>query len=371
MEAYVEELCGALWESGRVDRVTVVTSRLPGGDAAERAPSGTTVFRYPAADVITNFPLPMPSRGLGRSLRAAGKPRPDVVIGNTRFFPASLLALAQSRGLGVPYVHIEHGSDYVQLDNPAVAAVARGYDRTIGRTVLRQADHVIAISEAARGFVAELARRSVPVVYRGLPLSALAQTPAAPDAERLATGRPILVYAGRLIDGKGVRDLVEAVSRLEPAVLCVMLGDGPRREDLEQQAREHAVEDRFAFLGYRPEEEVVAWMKAADVVVNPSYTEGLPTSVLLAAACQRAVVATDVGGTREATPDGEAALLVPPRDPAALAAALQRVLDDPGLRARLAAAGFERVRGRFDWQRCVESLLALSSDRVPRAGAPH
>ena len=321
VEAYVEELTGALWATGRVHGLTVVAPALPGGAAVERDANGTRILRYPGFDAISNFPVPRPSPATARCLAASTSPRPDLILANTRFFLSSALALGQARRLGVPYVHIEHGSDYVQLDQRWAAAAARFYDQSLGRTVLRRADGLVAISEAARDFVERLSGRTPQVVYRGLPLARLASVERAVDVAALAAGRPVVVYAGRLIDGKGVRDLVEAVGGLADEVLCVVLGDGPRREDLERQAAE-AAPGRFVFEGYVAEERVIACMKAAHVVVNPSYTEGLPTSILLAAACGTAVVATDVGGTREISPHGEVGLLVraPPARPPALRA---------------------------------------------------
>ena len=365
VEAYVEELTEALWVSGRVEALTVIAPALPGGAALEHDARGTRILRYPGVEPIANFPVPRPSRALARCLATAIDPAPDLVVGNTRFFPASAVALCQARWLRVPYLHIEHGSDYVQLDQRWAAAAARAYDHTLGRTVLLRADRVVAISEAASGFVERLTGRSPEVVYRGLPLQRLASVASAPDAPGLAAGRPVLVYAGRLIDGKGVRDLVEAVGGLAEDVLCVVLGDGPRREDLERQAEARAP-GRFAFLGYVSEDHVIAWMKAADIVVNPSYTEGLPTTVLLAAACGTAVVATDVGGTREICPNGEAGLLVPPRNPELLRRALQRLLADPAERERLGDGGRTRAARLFDWPRCAEALLSVSGGAARR-----
>lgn len=361
VETYVEELTGALWATGRIESLTVVAPAIPGGTAVEWDDHGTRILRYPGFDAIANFPVPRPSPATVRCLAASAWPRPDLVAANTRFFLASALALGQARRLGVPYLHIEHGADYVQLDQAWAAAAARLYDRSVGRTVLRQADRVVAISEAAGAFVERLADLSPEVVYRGLPLKRLAAVE--PVAAR--DGRPLVVYAGRLIDGKGVRDLVEAVSGLTGEVRCVVLGDGPRRADLERQAAADAP-GRITFEGYVPEDEVIAWMKAADVVVNPSYTEGLPTSVLLAAACGTAVVATDVGGTREICPDGEAGLLVPARRPELLRSALQRLLDDPMLRERFGAAGRLRAARLFDWPRCAEALLRVSAVEAAR-----
>jgi glycosyltransferase involved in cell wall biosynthesis len=348
LETYVEELHDALWATGQVEAITVVTPSLPeGAPEREDEPNGTRIVRYPAFEVIPNFPVPrFVSRGWRRAWREGSAMGPDVVVGHTRFFVPALAALVHARRLGAPYVHVEHGSDFVQMGRWWAGAAARVYDHTFGRLVLRRADVVIAISAAAADFVQRLAGVEATVVYRGLPLARLAAAKPPVEAAELAGGRPLIAYVGRLIDGKGVADLVDAVAALSDDALCVIVGDGPCRADLEARSRRHG--ERFLFTGYLPEDEALSWVAAADVVVNPSYTEGLPTTVLWAAALGRGIVASDVGGTSEVVTHESSALLVAPRDVEALRHALARVLADPQLRARLGAAARADVRSRFD-----------------------
>jgi len=214
------------------------------------------------------------------------------------------------------------------------------------------------------------------VVYRGVDRARLEAIPPSAELARLADGRVTVAFIGRLIDGKGVGDLIEAVARLDgERPFCAVVGDGPRRSQLESLARERGLDAEVAFLGYRTEEDVVAIVKAADIVVNPSYTEGLPTAVLLAALCGSAVVATDVGGTREVVEDGTSGLLVPPRDVGALSVQLARAAGDPDLRVRLGAAARDHASQRFDWEPNVDAFLALAgfspgSEPARRAPAP-
>lgn len=362
LETYVEELNHALWATGAVEAITVFAPDLPAGAPRdEREDEGTRVIRYPAVEAIPNFPVPRVwTRRWWRALRTATAVRPDLVVGHTRFFVATALALVHARRLRVPYVHVEHGSDFVQMDRRWAGAVARLYDETLGRLVLRWADVRIAVSAAAAGFVRRLARVEATVVHRGVPLERVAAARPAGGAAELAGGRPLIVYVGRLIDGKGVADLVAAVGGLDHEVCCAVVGDGPRRADLERQAAAGRRE-RFAFLGYLPEREALGWVLAADVVVNPSYTEGLPTTVLWAAACGRAVVATDVGGTPEVISDGETGMLVRPRDVEALRAALEALAGDPSRRSRLGAAAERDVRERFDTRDGAARWLAAAT----------
>jgi glycosyltransferase involved in cell wall biosynthesis len=352
LEGYVRDLNDELIRLRLVDAITVLTPRIPpDGAPAERLAEGYCVVRHPAVDLIPNFPCPALWRlGFWRGLRPFVQPRRhDLVICHTRFFLSSLAALIYSRVSGLPLIHVEHGADYVHLESPLRSAVARLYDATLGRLVLCHAQAVVAISQAAARFVEQLAGREAQVIYRGV--DHVRYEAIEPSAELLAwaAGRPVVTFVGRLIDGKGVADLVEAFAGLDDsrAVLCIV-GDGPRRSELEALCASHVPGDRCRFVGYQAEGRALEFMRGSAVVVNPSYTEGLPTSVLEAALLGRAILASNVGGTPEVVADRRSALLFPAGDLEALRAGMAMLLADPGLRSRLGAAARAEVIARFD-----------------------
>jgi len=124
------------------------------------------------------------------------------------------------------------------------------------------------------------------------------------------------------------------------------------------------VRDRVVFAGHR--EGAARLVGDLDVVVLPSWTEGLPVVVLEAMAQRRPVVATPVGGTPEVVADGETGVLVPPRDPRALAAALRELLADPDRRARMGEAAYARVAERFSAEAMTRRVLEIY-DEVARS----
>jgi glycosyltransferase involved in cell wall biosynthesis len=374
VETYVSDLSDALSRYGEIERITVLAPRLPrDAPARDEEPAGKVVLRYPAFDLIPNFPVPrLWSPALWRVLRDAAPDEHDVVVSNTRFFVSSALALLCARAVRRPLLHVEHGSDYVQLSHGPLKAAARGYDRLIGQLLLRRADGVVAISRAAASFVRRLADRDAVVIHRGLWPE---QLEAAPDRDLLerAAGRCVVTYVGRLIDGKGVADLLRAFAAADgaQAMLC-LVGDGPRRDELESLAKRLGIEERVVFLGYAPEERVRALLQASDVVVNPSYTEGLPSAVLEGALMSKPVLATDVGGTSEIVTDGDGGFLVPARDVDAMRVRLQLLLDDAGLRERMGKIARIQADGRFDWQKTARAYMKvfgdLTSSRKGRGG---
>jgi glycosyltransferase involved in cell wall biosynthesis len=354
LEGYVSDLDQALLDSGEVAALTVFTPRLPPeSPAIERRADGHVIVRYPAFELIPNFPVPqLWRRAFWSALHSADPARHDLFVSHTRFFLSSTLALVCARIARRPLLHVEHGSDFVQLSGRAQRAAARIYDLVLGRLLLRRADGVIAISRAAAAFVKRLANRDAQVVYRGMWTERLALVALDQHVLEWADGRVVITFAGRLIDGKGVPDLLNAFARLDGAgagaVLCIV-GDGPRRQDIESLAESLGVADRVLMLGYLSEDRAWSVVRSSDIVANPSYTEGLPTSVLEAALLGKAVLASDVGGTREIVTDGEGGLLFAPRDLDGLHAALARLVGDADLRVRLGAMARSEAEGRFDW----------------------
>ncbi len=374
LEGYVRDLNAELIRLDLVEAITVLTPRMPpDGLPFEQLAPDYRVVRYPAFDLIPNFPCPAPwQRGFAHALRVAlNRRKHDVVVCHTRFFLSSLAALAYSRAARLPLIHVEHGSDYVHLGSRAYSTAARLYDLTLGRLVLRHAQAVVAISRAAAGFVRELAGREATVIYRGVDHARYDMVRPCPELVAWSAGRPIATFVGRLIDGKGVADLIEAFAGLEheEALLCVV-GDGPRRAELEALCAARGLQARCMFTGYQPEERALELIRASAVIVNPSYTEGLPTSILEAALLGRSIVASNVGGTPEVVSDGRSALLVPAADVAALRGALDALLADPALRARLGEAARAEAVERFDRSASARSFIALACQLVEASGGP-
>jgi glycosyltransferase involved in cell wall biosynthesis len=235
-------------------------------------------------------------------------------------------------------------------------------------------DRYIAVSERMGEELSGYAglKSRVEVIQNGIALAPFDETRAAAAPEmslRHATGRRVVLAIARLVRRKGIHHLLEAATHL-PDVELLIAGEGPERGDLERHAVALAVADRVRFLGHRT--DIPGLLAAADVFVLPSLVEGLPICVLEAMAAGKPIVATAIGGTREAVIDGESALLVPAGRADALAGAIRSVLDDPDLAQRLAAAAARRVREQFAAEHMAARTMRLY-DRVlaGRGGIAH
>ncbi len=149
----------------------------------------------------------------------------------------------------------------------------------------------------------------------------------------------------------------------------MVVGDGPQFEKYGRRLVELGLADVARLVGRQ--ENVPEWLGALDIFVLPSYgDEGVPQSVMQAMACARPIVSTTIGAIHEAVVDGETGILVPPKDTAALAAALARLMNDPALRERLAAAGLERARSRFGIALMLDRMEAVFRRFAPTALVP-
>jgi glycosyltransferase involved in cell wall biosynthesis len=347
--------------------VHVVTRPAPGRPVREDA-GGFTVHR--AGLHLGGPAATLAYVALAERVVASLGDRVSVLHAQQLLSPATVALLAC--GLRrTPFVVAAHASGAVG----DLAALAR--QGALGRARLaalrRRAAGFIAVSGTIRD---ELAASGIPgerirSIPNGVDTSRF--TPA-DDAERRRLRRelglppvPTALYAGRLATEKGVDLLLDAWAHVRrrgvPAILCVV-GDGPERAALQRRARDHGILGAVRFESAT--EDVVPWLRAADAFVLPSRQEGLSVALLEAMACGLAVVATEVGGTREAA--GEAALLVPPVSPPALAEALCAVLGDRVRAGALGGKARRRAVEQFGILEVARRHLELYREVAARRG---
>jgi len=254
---------------------------------------------------------------------------------------------------------------------PAQVSFVRGFTaenwkvrryEALDRWVLRRLPRLLCVSEGTRRL---LARAGIPsdrvtVVHNAVEcdLAAGVREVDLRAEFSLPSASAILVAAGRLSPEKGHRVLLEAMALLadhEPPVHLVLLGNGAEEANLRRQAQENGSAQRVVFAGFR--RDVLGCLAGADVVVNPSFSEGLPNVLLEAFSLGKPTVATDVGGTAELVQHGRTGWLVRAGEAPALAAAIRAVLDDGALAASVAAAARRRAAEEFSFVKQTEKLM--------------
>lgn len=309
--------------------------------------------RHPDAEALVPFVQALPQRTPAEQAEHAAavlNGRGPTVAGVHGYFahrPASVAAALAAR-LKVPHTFGVHALDLRKVDPSELAAKAAGSAR------------VIACNEDA---AAELRAASIEpeLVPHGVDLVRF--RPSRPPAAA-GPGSLQVLAVGRLVPKKGFGYLIEAVARARSPMCLRIVGDGPDRPGLQSMIAALGVGSRVELLPARTHADLPAAYAAADVVAVPSVVDrtgdrdGLPNVVLEAMASERPVVAGDVGAVRSAVRDGVTGLLVPPRNSAALAAALDRLAASADLRTAMGRRGRETVEDRFDLARCTERFVA-------------
>jgi colanic acid/amylovoran biosynthesis glycosyltransferase len=273
--------------------------------------------------------------------------------------PAAV-ALHLHRLTGVSYSLTAHAKD-IYID---------GVDETALAAKLRSARFVVTVSDYNRRHLGRLVDPQRLVrIYNGIDLERLAPN-GAPSADP-----PLVLGVGRLIEKKGFEDLVRACAVLVGEgrrLSCAIVGKGPLEARLESLAKDLGIGDVVTLTGPLPQGRLLALYRRASVVVAPCIVgsdgnrDGLPTVLIEAMALGVPVVATDVTGIPELVQDHRTGLVVPQRDPEAVARAVGRLLDDRAAAAALARAGRAAVEAEFDVRRNVGRLRSLLEEAAGR-----
>lgn len=220
---------------------------------------------------------------------------------------------------------------------------------------VRQADLIITPSKHLQRIVSGwgVPSEKIRVIYNAIPQPELPSDDRAALRKMLGLplDKPLIVSVARLTPRKGVQVMMQALTQL-PDAHFVVVGEGHQQPELEAMAPA----GRVTFTGQQGHERVLMYLRAADVYVLSSYTEGLAHTLLEAIAVGTPAVATAVGGNPEVITDGVEGLLVPAGDPDALAAAVRKILADPALAAQMGAAGLRRSAD-FWWDNEVDETL--------------
>lgn len=290
-------------------------------------------FSYPAFPVI--------SRALnGHISSAILTPRvrrfqPDLLLAYW-VYPDGYAALLTAQKLQIPCVVGALGSDIHVRD---------GLNRRMTQKTIDGVDALLTVSEAMRqttlkDFAAPPSK--VHTIVNGFNTQVFYSRDQ--RASRMALGIPLdaemLVYVGRFVEAKGMRELIAAFQQLaarRPKVRLALVGDGVMKAELLALVDAAGLKDCVDLPGGLPPEQVAEWISASDVLTLPSWSEGYPNVVVEGVACGRPVVATDVGGTREILNDSNG-LLIPPKDTKALSKALETALDRRWDHAAISAA---------------------------------
>ena len=359
--SHAPALAEALLEAGHTVEVVTTADRTPA-----RRP-------YPLRWVARGRPAPLRHLAVVREVRSAARGA-DRVYATTMVRRAALGAALARRPLVVKLV----ADDAYERERRAgrFAGTLEQFQVERGglRVRLLRATRTAALRSASRVLVPSAYLRAIALGWGLDPARTTVVANPAPevpvhptrDEARAALGIEgfALGVAGRLTEQKALEDTLAALARV-PRVALLVLGDGPERAALERRAAQLDVSDRVRFLGAGTRDDVIVLFRAVDAALLTSAWENLPHTLLEALAAGTPVIATAVGGIPEVVRDGENGLLVPPRDVAATASAIDRLVRDDVLRASLAASAAPSVEELAEPRILRRIVQAIVGDREP------
>jgi glycosyltransferase involved in cell wall biosynthesis/phosphoheptose isomerase len=294
--------------------------------------------------------------------------RPDVV--HSHFWMSGLAALQAAARLGIPVVQTFH----------ALGVVKRRYQGSADTSPPQRLDIERDIVAAADRIVATCTDEAFELMRLGADRSKVHVVPCGVDLERFRPDGPVeprgsrrhrLVYAGRLVERKGIGNIISALEEVDDCELVV--AGGPPADELvtDAEARRlralaarHGVDDRLELRGRLEHDALPPLLRSADALVTVPWYEPFGITPLEAMACGVPVVASAVGGLIDTVVDGVTGRHVPPRDPQRLAGVLRELLADPAARTAHGRAGVRRTRQLYDWDRVALSTLDIYEELV-------
>lgn len=247
-----------------------------------------TIF-IPSFDLISWFPVPkIWSIWFKKNIKFIRQYKPDIIITHTRFFLQSMIGGLIAKRLWCKRIHIEHGSGFVSGYPRYVKSCAWLFDWTIGLRIFRQCDQIITISKMHKNFISKFTQKKPKIIYNPIDYS---------PKNKIKNKKLHIWFIGRLVPLKWVHLLIQALKDLEDYEWeCTIVGTGSEDDKLKQLVCDLRLKHRILF---RWSDDRTNRLYKFDILVNPSYQEGLPTTVVEALIAKCIVVATDVGGTKE------------------------------------------------------------------------
>jgi glycosyltransferase involved in cell wall biosynthesis len=369
------QLLAGLARSGHAVRAlaAITTPALRAGDRFAKAHPEIGVARFvvPFFDVASAVDTPDDYRSYQCAQIRARLPglvdehRPDVIIIGKASFALDVPDLARARSVrSVLLIHgtTEHGI----LSTPEHPVAQRLVDQ------YRKVDLAVLVAGHLAGHAQRLGLRDFVVIPNGVDLQRFSPRPKDAALLRhlsLGDDQIVVVHASKLSEVKRPLDIVssaERVLRQNPAIVYVILGDGPCRAAMQESCRENGVLEHFRFVGWVEHERVPAYLNLADIVVMPSESEALALVYLEAQACGRLLLASNIPAAREVVQDGETGLLFRKGDVDDLAAQTLGAAEDADLRAAIGKKAREWVR-THDLDRTVAAYACTLRDVVNRS----
>jgi|LSQX01.2.fsa_nt_gb glycosyltransferase involved in cell wall biosynthesis len=351
VESYIHNLAIHLNKLGyRIIILAANTEKVKEFEHLERF----TVYRLPVINLVDRrFPIIIPSRKTVKLLRQLKNENIDFFLIQMRFYSTSILGAVLAKKLKKPSFIVEHVTGYMTIDSKFFNFLGKIYENWVSRFVRKRVNAFYAVSKACARWLSNFKIEAKGIFYNGVNL----------DSIELKNNRALkskdkinFIFAGRLIESKGINLLIEIFMDLQKNhdnIFLTICGDGDLGEQLERKTKNN---EKIKLTGQIEHKKVMSLLQSSDVVVIPSYyPEGLPTLILEAGACSCAVIATDMGGTSEIIENSDYGILIKPNNREELKKELKdamvKLIMNEELRENLANNLHEKIIRDFLWEK--------------------
>jgi len=360
LETHVDEFVKYLSNDEDYD-ITVFAPRIPSSSKIHEIRwNNVKVIRYPAFEIVQNYPLPkLWSHKFWKLYIKEYFNDYDIVMTRTRFFFNSFLGLtfAKKRLFPIKLVHVEHGSDFVRLNSKFKSFVAYAYDMTIGKLVFNFSDEIVVISKAVEKFVRKnfVPKRKLHLIYRGIDFDSYKGIKKDETILKKYKGKSKFVFVGRLFKWKGVENTIKAIKELSPEerskIVFFIVGYGEDLTRLKKLAGKE-LNKTIIFLGKKSFKDSISIMKACDCYIHSAYPGGgLSNSLLQALYLKLWAIASPHEGANEVI-NSKNGYLLKDNDPDLISDSIKQFLKNKKKVNKFNVA-------RFDWNKIIDQYRKI------------
>lgn len=285
--------------------------------------------------------------------------RPDIIHVNNLPFLTSLQSINVARRMSIPSILHVHG--VIGMRSKILDIAQYAFIRTVMRKAFYNATRVICLTKSD----------ALEVQRLGCPYEKIRIIPNGVDVEKFKPHDKIIdnmiFWCGRFIPEKGLEYLIRALALVvkeKPQVKLIMAGNGPLFPKILSLVKHYKLEKNVIFKGYVVHDKLPNLFGTSSLYVLPSLKEGMPYALLEAMACGKAVIGSDIPGISEVITHGINGVLVPPKDPKALAEAITRLLEDRSLRRRLGENARKMMVEKYSWQKISEKIEGIYYEAI-------
>lgn len=360
VERYTYNLAKNLTERGR--RVLVITSLVDGLPAKEQM-EGFTVCRVPCINLMNGrYPVvKFWSRKYRALMKSLKKRRENLFfIINTRFYVQSYFAARFAAKNSIRGIIIDHGTSHLSVHNAVLDKVGNWWEHFLTLLEKQYCKDYYAVSRASCGWLKHFGINASGVLYNALNLhemEALKENRDKQFRERyhIPEDACLIVFTGRLLEEKGIRQLVSSVERLcqeRKDVYLVLAGDGPLEGYVSKHSSKHIIP-----VGRLNYQDIVSLLCVSDIFCMPSVSEGFSTSVLEAAFCRCYIITTFRGGSKELVVSEEYGTIISSDNAELVYRALVKAIASPSARTAACDRCYDKLIHEFTWDNTTERLM--------------